>query len=144
MEANKNLKGSEKMKSAIITVNGQYNGRIDYDHYEKSGENCYDFFDEDNNYLMTIRTRDGIAIELPNEPTPPQPELEPLKGEVTGRSIDINNLIIGDRLDRNFIISLYWLRQALQKSNYDRLIILEGQFCENKTTIYDQPVKDDC
>jgi hypothetical protein len=60
------------------------------------------------------------------------------------RSIDINNLIIGDTLGRNFVISLYWLRVALQKSNYDRLILQTGEFCEPNTTIYDQPVKDDC
>jgi len=137
------------MKEARININGIYNGKINYDHYsvdKSEGYERYIFYDKDNNLLSIIRAADGVTIELPNEPAPPQPEPkpEPLKGEVTGRSIDINNLIIGDRLDRNFIISLYWLRQALQKSNYDRLIILEGQFCQNKTTIYDQPVKDDC
>ena len=133
------------MKTAEIYLKGQYNGLVQYDHYNQSGE-IYDFFDENNKHIITIRARDGVTVELPNEPipTPPQPKPEPLAGEVTGKSIDINNLIIGDRLDRNFVISLYWLRQALQKSNYDRLIILAGQFSENKTTIYDQPVKDDC
>jgi hypothetical protein len=139
------------MFEAKIYLNGKYNGRLRYESVNikpsEPGVTIYDFHTSDG--TITIRQEANLTIELDSndpysKPPQPEPKPEPLKGEVTGRSIDINNLIIGDRLDRNFIISLYWLRQALQKSNYDRLIILAGQFAEHNTTIYDQPVKDDC
>ena len=59
------------MKEAIITINGHYNGRINYDHYSVNKEERYEryvFYDKNDNPLIIIRATDGITVELPDQP----------------------------------------------------------------------------